>query len=208
MVDIVNRHKLCKSGPEVCWTRVTKKNDGYCVHCFMNLFPDKPMARNYKTKEAAVVAAVKAAYPALEWVFDKTIAGGCSKRRPDIRLDLGAIVLVIEIDENQHKQYTCSCENKRLMQLSQDVGHRPMVFLRFNPDDYVALNGKNVTSCWGLNGQGVMAVKKSKQTEWTTRLAALLAQMSYWIEHGTDKMVEVVQLYFDEVFYDTDTDDE
>ena len=55
-------------------------------------------------------------------------------RRPDLMVDLGYQVVIIEIDENQHISYDCSCENKRLMQLSQDVGHRPVVFIRVHPD--------------------------------------------------------------------------
>ena len=73
-------------------------------------------------------------------MYDKKIQDGCSTRRPDLFLDLGYQIIIIEIDENQHIDYDCSCENKRIMELSQDVGHRPIVFIRFNPDDY-----KNIT---------------------------------------------------------------
>ena len=49
---------------------------------------------------------------------------------------------IVEIDENQHIEYDCSCENKRIMELSQDVGHRPIIFIRFNPDDYLNYENK------------------------------------------------------------------
>ena len=39
------------------------------------------------------------------------------------------------------------------MELSQDVGYRPIIFIRFNPDNYKT-NLKNITSCWGLNKKG------------------------------------------------------
>ena len=39
MIDIKN--KTCKSS--WCSTRVTEKYDGYCLFCYMNLFPDKPV---------------------------------------------------------------------------------------------------------------------------------------------------------------------
>jgi hypothetical protein len=52
------------------------------------------------------------------------------------KLILKKVEKEIEIDENQHVAYDCSCENKRIMELSQDVGHRPIVFIRFNPDGY------------------------------------------------------------------------
>jgi hypothetical protein len=68
----------------------------------MNLFPDKPVSRNYKTKEYAVVEFVKIKFPDLSLISDKIITDGCSKRRPDLFLDLGNQILIIEIDENQH----------------------------------------------------------------------------------------------------------
>ena len=73
-----------------------------------------------------------------DWKTDKTINDGCSKRRPDLLLDFGYQIVIIEIDENQHNNYDCSCENKRIMELSQDLGHRPIVFIRFNPDSNVS----------------------------------------------------------------------
>ena len=91
-----------------------------------------------------------------------------------------------------------SFENKRIMELSQDVGHRPMVFIRFNPDDYLS-SDKKVTSCWSLNQLGVCTVKKTKVKEWNERLEALNAQIAYWShpENKTDKTVEIVQLFYD-----------
>ena len=46
--------------------------------------------------------------------------------------------------ENKHTDYDYSCEHKRLMELSQDLQHRSIVFIRFNPDAYV--NQEGVTS--------------------------------------------------------------
>ena len=84
-----------------------------------------------------MVEYIKTKYHDFEWIVNKTIKEGCSKRRPDLLLDLGYQVIIIEIDENQHIDYDCSCENKRIMELSEDVGHRTIIFIRFNPDDYL-----------------------------------------------------------------------
>ena len=35
----------------------------------------------------------------------------------------------VEIDENQHTNY--SCENKRTMEIFNDLGRRPLVMIRF-----------------------------------------------------------------------------
>jgi hypothetical protein len=157
MIDVINL--TCKSGWCDIYVR-NDKNDGYCLNCFIHLFPDKPVSRNYKTKEKAVVDYVKENFKDIDLTCDKTVKEGCSRRRPDIFIDLGYQVIIVEVDENQHQDYDCSCENKRLMELSQDVNHRPTVFIRFNPDDYKD-GRKNITSCWSLNKQNVITVKKN-----------------------------------------------
>ena len=194
MVNV--KSKMCKT--YLCLTRVQEKYDGYCLRCFIHLFPDKPVSRNYKTKERAVVEYITTKFPGLSWIADKIISGGCSKKKPDLLLDLGYQVLLLEVDENQHITYDCSCENKRIMELSQDVGHRPIVFIRFNPDDYDN-NGTNVSSCWGNNKKGICVVKKSKKEEWVQRLIVLEEHMNYWINpvNKTNKTIETIQLFYD-----------
>jgi hypothetical protein len=187
------KDKTCKS--EWCNTLVKKKYDGYCLYCFINLFPDKKVCRNYKTKEFAVVEHVKSVFQDYNWIADKIINGGCSKRRPDLLLDLGHQIIIVEIDENQHIDYDCSCENKRTMELSQDLGHRPIVFIRFNPDGYEK-KGKDIKSCWAINKNGIFAIKKEK--EWTQRLNALEQNIKYWTVNATNKTVEIIQLFYDE----------
>jgi hypothetical protein len=85
------------------------------------------------------------------------------------------------------------------MELSQDTGHRPIVFIRFNPDEYEQ-NGKIITSCWGTNEKGICVVKKSKKREWEERLNILEQQVNYWIDpqNITNKTVETIQLFYDE----------
>jgi hypothetical protein len=194
MVNVIS--KTCKS--DWCFTQVREKYDGYCLFCYMHLFPDKPVSRNYKTKEYSVVEYVKTRFADFNWVADKIVGGGCSKRRPDLLLDLIYQVVIVEIDENQHIDYDCSCENKRIMELSQDLGHRPIVFIRFNPDEYTE-NGKNITSCWGQNTNGICVVKKSKENEWARRLSTLSEHIHYWVnpENITNKTIEIIQLFYD-----------
>ena len=196
MVDVKHNASTCKS--EWCSTRSTKKYDGYCLHCYIHLFPDKPTTRNYKTKEYAVTEFVKTRFQHLQWIADKTVPGGCSRRRPDLLLDLGYQILIVEIDENQHADYDCSCENKRLMELSRDLGHRPIVFVRFNPDEYEK-NGTSIKSCWGLNGNGITIIKQNKEKEWLERLNALEESIIYWINpvNVTNKTIELVPLFYD-----------
>ena len=195
MVDVVN--KMCHSS--WCNTRVMDKYKGYCLHCFMHLYPDEPITRNYKTKEYSVVEYVKDKFPDVDWVADKKVSDGCSKRRPDLLLDLGNKCLIVEVDENQHTDYNCSCENKRIMELSQDVGHRDIIFIRFNPDKYTK-GGENITSCWGINGNGICCVKKTKKKEWDIRLSLLEQTIQYWIqpENMTSRTIETIPLFYNQ----------
>jgi hypothetical protein len=193
--------KLCKT--ILCNTSVRNpKYKGYCMRCFIHLFPDKPVTRNYKTKESSVATFVTENFPNFTWNIDKTIQDGCSRRRPDLICDLGYQVIIVEIDENQHNKYDCSCENKRIMELSQDVGHRPIVFIRFNPDDYIDASNKNITSCWGLTPKtGLLKIRDKKQTEWNNRLNTLKQQIEYWCneDNKIEKTIEIIQLFYDEI---------
>lgn len=194
MIDIMSRR--CKNN---CDTIVNhKKYEGYCLFCFIHLFPEKPVTRNYKTKEKHITDDIKENYKQYNWTCDKTISGGCSKRRPDMFLELDNQCIIIEIDENQHIDYDCTCENKRIMELSQDVGHKPIVFIRFNPDDY--LDGENnITSCWIIGKDGICRIKKNKVKEWDNRMSILKEHINYWIqpENTTNKTVEIIQLFYD-----------
>ena len=185
---------LCKT--EHCETIVSKKYNGYCLPCCIQVCPEIEAVRNYKTKENTVVDIIKEKFPNLTWIADKKIKDGCSNKRPDLLVDMGTHLIILEIDENKHSTYDCSCENKRLMLLSQDVGHRPIVFIRFNPDGYIDQEGNTVKSCWKLNQLGVMKLIKTKEKEWTERMNNLIQQIQYWLINPTEKTVEIVELYY------------
>ena len=82
------------------------------------------------------------------------------------------------------------------MEISQDIGHRPLVFIRFNPDKYVSADGVRHRSCWQMNKYGTYSVVG--RDEWKKRLGYLQETVQYWMENRTNKLVEVVQLYFSE----------
>ena len=193
MVDVTNKHCVT-DGCDIVVPKQTYQ--GYCLHCFMHLFPNEKIARNYKVKENEVLNFVAEKFSSCTIVRDKRIQDGCSARRPDLQIDLGFQVIIVEVDENQHQTYDCSCENKRIMQLSQDVGHRKIVFIRFNPDGYIE-NGVNINSCFSRNKLGFLVIPKSKKAEWEHRLNVLHDTIKYWMKYKTSKTVEIVQLFYD-----------
>ena len=184
----------CKSS--FCHTYGNKRYDGYCVRCCIYLFPDKVIVRNYKTKENCVADIVKKSFPNLSWISDKIVQDGCSKRRPDLLLDLGSRIIIIEVDENKHTTYDCSCENKRLMELSQDLDHRPIIFIRFNPDAYFDENEIEIESCWCYNSVGILRVPNNKEEEWNNRIESLLEQTKYWMNNETTRTVTIIELFY------------
>ena len=50
--------------------------------------------------------------PDEKWVFDRQVQNGCSKKRPDVLLDVSTHHIIVEIDENRHINYDTTCENK------------------------------------------------------------------------------------------------
>ena len=84
------------------------------------------------------------------------------------------------------------------MELSQDVDHRPIVFIRFNPDKY-KINDVMVTSCWTVNLNGICMLHKEKKDEWFERLEILKTQINYWINpvNKINKTIEIIQLFYD-----------
>jgi Holliday junction resolvasome RuvABC endonuclease subunit len=83
------------------------------------------------------------------------------------------------------------------MEISQDVAHRPIVFIRFNPDDYINSSNQRVPSCWRLNKLGVMTLTQKHQDKWNARMNVLLDRIQYWVDNQTDKTVCVEHLYYD-----------
>lgn len=193
---ICDGSRVCRS--EWCETTITSNNKykNHCLLCFINLYPDEPNVMNYKTKEKTVVDSITKTFTNFTWVADKKVQDGCSRRRPDLLLDLGSHIIIVEIDEKKHTAYDCSCENKRLMELSQDLHHRPIVFIRFNPDSYTNENGALIKSCWRLNKTGTMQIMKTKQIEWEERISTLKDQIQYWIDNLTEKTIEIIQLFY------------
>jgi hypothetical protein len=189
MID--TRLKPCKT--HLCDTPASKTYDGYCTYCFVHLFPDNIHCKNYKTKERCVAEYIQS-HSTYTWICDKKIQDGCSRRRPDLMLDLGFQVILVEIDENQHINYDTTCENKRMMELSQDVGHRPVVMIRFNPDEYT--DTEKHSSCWYLDIQGLCQLKRSKEKEWNHRLEVLMEQINLWTTKPTEKTIEIIQLFY------------
>lgn len=185
---------LCKS--EWCETSARKKYDKYCLSCYVNNpeNKDKPIVKNYKTKERHVADYIKETFPNYDWICDKKIQDGCSLRRPDLMLDLLTHVIIVEVDENQHSEYNNLCNNLRTMQISQDLAHRPVVFIRFNPDEYI-INGEKVPSCFYINKGGICVISNKKMEQWNKRLQILKEEIIKYINIDICSLKTIQNVY-------------
>ncbi len=76
---------------------------------------------------------------------------------------MGSHVVIVEVDENQHNTYDCTYEHRRLVEISRDLNdlnHRHIVMIRFNPDGYVCSEKGKILSPWRVNNHGVLTVMK------------------------------------------------
>jgi hypothetical protein len=68
---------------------------------------------------------------------DKIINNGeCGKERPDRIYEFEDKIIILECDENQHKERACECEQSRMINIGQSFGGIPIYFIRWNPDKY------------------------------------------------------------------------
>jgi hypothetical protein len=193
MVDIT--HSKCQT--PLCQTRPSNPQyDGYCLRCFIYTFPDKPVTRNYKTKEKEVNDFINNNFSDKSWIFDKRVQDGCSLNRPDSYCDLGDKILIVETDENQHTSYDTTCEIARLNQLSQDVYFRPIVMVRFNPDAYINEKGIKIKSPWTIGKDGILRI--TDREEWNKRLNILKETIENSFETKPSDLITFHYLFYND----------
>ena len=141
--------RICKSKDTIgCRTISNRKLNGYCSHCFINIFPEDPRALTVrkKSKELQVMTHIFSKYSGFknDKPFYVDLEGGCcaTKRRIDLRKLIGNTILCIEVDENQHKYYIKDKEEERYNDLFMDFSGK-YIFIRYNPDKFTDKYGKS-----------------------------------------------------------------
>lgn len=187
VIERIGKHEvlLCK----LCqFADADKDCDGLCNGCFDHSFPTKS---KFKSKEHSFMLPLQELYP--EIVHNRKVSDGCSVRRPDGFLDLLTHVIIIEIDEHQHRKYNVECENRRTCEISQDIAHRNCIFIRLNPDSY-KLEGKHIEGAFHRTKEGIII---KRIVEFDIRFQTLLNVLQECINDIPDKMITIKKLYFD-----------
>jgi hypothetical protein len=109
--------------------------------------------------------------------FDLKVCGG--KERPDVLWDEFADrVVILEVDEKQHRERPCECEQTRMINISQALGCERTLWIRYNPD----------------------AFKGDDTRRWESK-AKRLEVLRRWLKWGftahLEHTVSVVYLFFD-----------
>ena len=174
---------------------VQQGNDGYypyCASCYYHLHPEIIPTRNVTTKERLMVSYLRECFPDVTMTHNRSIQDGCSSNRPDLNIDLGSHILMVECDENEHDGYIC--ENKRTMTLFQDNGNRNLVVIRFNPDRYKDEAGFRHSSCFYFDEKHKLQVHEDG--EWNNRLETLKETIEFHLNNEPKKELTQVNLFY------------
>jgi len=183
---------ICKAN--FCLGEKAIKNfNGYCKHCFVNLFPTHPITiqASCKTKEQVVRKFINTNFDG--FLHNKPIwTGNCDcthRRKIDHRKLIGNTLLCIETDEKQHKGYTKKYDD--FGNLDEEIRYDDIamvhggkfIFIRFNPDKFT--NHKGVK----INPILYLRLHKLKNE--------INKQIERIINDENDDLIEIIYLYYD-----------
>lgn len=118
------------------------------------------------SKEKCVADFITREFSADGWVFNQL----CGSYRPDIMLKSESHAVIIEVDQNQHKNYDSANELRRMIQIYEELG-TPVEYIRINPDEFTDESGVKHDPCWGINSRGDFVAHDER--EWNRRLQIL-----------------------------------
>jgi len=125
-------HKECT----VCEIIDVVDNQSRCARCSDYLNRDL-----HRIKERDVKAILEHSdLPAFQQ-YDKQVDNGyCGPERPDFVWETGTHVVILEVDENQHKHIPRDCEEIRMKNVTSTFGGTPVFWIRYNPDSFKEKN--------------------------------------------------------------------
>jgi len=156
------------------------KNTNHIVYCVLN--PDIEISRRYKTKEFLLAEALKEMELDVDFIQDKKVNGGCSKKRPDFLFDVFTHTVIVECDENGHNNYDTTCEIDKLNATFTDLADRPMILIRFNPDNY------EEKSCFDKECKLIKG-------EWNKRIKVLKKELKKSIKEIPEELITIIKLF-------------
>ena len=162
--------------------------EGLCVTFCSLIKQDQMMKKYIKKKEEFIGSLLKEEIKQDLSYKDEVVDISCSKVRPDFVYDCSSHIVIIEVDEHQHKSYSnCGStkderqlmENKRMFMIFQSFGGPNVIFIRYNPDSFRVKNK-------------VVTINDQKRHE------CLLRWVKHYIKNKSEFSLEVKYLFYDE----------
>ena len=166
--DINHVERRCVS----CSLTMILNKDDKCQYCDPNEFNKTRLAKQNRVKQWLDANDIK--YDSCDRRIEH---GQCFDYRPDFIFDCGTHMVVLEVDENQHKERAELCECVRMVNIFQSFG-MPTKFVRYNPDPY------------RIN-------KLKKDPPFGTRMNLLKEHLRYAFDDPPVAPLSVKHLYFD-----------
>jgi hypothetical protein len=108
----------------------------------------------------------------------------CSYRHRDFLFELFTHTLIVECDENDHRDYSTTCEIAKLNSTFTDLADRPMILIRFNPDKCKE-SGK---SCFDKDAKLIKG-------EWNRRINILKKELIKAMKNIPDDLITIKKLF-------------
>ena len=148
-----NEYNLAEHPCKKCKKIDVLNREGLCVNFCSLEERDHIMKKMIKKHEEFVNRLLDEEIDLKPFSKDESPDRECTKKRPDRVYHLGTHIVIIEIDEDQHKSYKCTAygdkkegrmkaENIRMYEISQSYDFLPCIWLRYNPDSFKDGDGK------------------------------------------------------------------
>jgi hypothetical protein len=161
-----------------------------CSRCFYKFYPNDKIPRRFKCKQHYFNEKLIEEFGDI-FEYDRAIKCGCSLKRPDWFVDCFNYSIIIELDENQHKYN--SCDEKRMMELFQDLGNRKLILIRINPDKYKKGDIK-ISNCFKFDKNNTI---KCVTKEFDERFNKLVERIQHFLNNEPTKELTIEKLFFD-----------
>ncbi|ORZ29951.1 hypothetical protein BCR44DRAFT_23414 [Catenaria anguillulae PL171] len=105
--------------------------NNHCEYCDPEAFQSSRLAKQNAVRDFLLAHGIT--FESVDRVID---GGACGLERPDFVIQGAYQIIIVECDENQHFHISKDCETVREINISQSFGGTPVLFLRFNPDEF------------------------------------------------------------------------
>lgn len=170
---------------------IIKNNDSENIQIDDHIIKKNGMEFIYKSKEYYIIRHILDKYKHYDWKINKNINKNTAVR-PDMILDLDDRIIIIEIDENQHKSY--KNDNIRINKINDNFYYKNVFIIRFNPDEYYS---KNILyqSCWSKQNNRYII---SDKQQLIYRLNELEKIINNCITCNSTEPIELIYLFYDQ----------